>query len=237
MATLVLTTVGTLLGGPIGGAIGAVLGQTADRMIFAPRGRGGPRLEDLRVQTSSYGTQIPKVFGTMRVAGTVIWATDLIESASGGGKGGGAGYSYAVSFAVAISARPILAVKRIWADGNLLRGEAGDFKTPTGFRLCLGDEDQAVDPLIASAEDDAPAYRGIAYAVFENFELAAYGNRIPSLTFEVEADDGAVSLLAMARELSGGAIGGAAPKELDGYAASGACAGRWRCWRGRRPCR
>ena len=79
MATLVLTTVGGAIGGPIGAAVGAVLGQRVDAGLLAPKGRQGPRLSELKVQTSSYGTQVPKVFGRMRVAGCVIWATDLIE--------------------------------------------------------------------------------------------------------------------------------------------------------------
>ena len=90
MATLVLTVVGSVLGGPIGAAIGASIGQVVDHaVLFKPKGREGPRLNELQVQTSSYGTQVPRLFGTMRVAGTVIWATDLREtkSKSGGGKG------------------------------------------------------------------------------------------------------------------------------------------------------
>lgn len=80
MATLVLTAVGTVIGGPIGGAIGSIVGQAIDRATWAaPKPRQGPRLVELGVQTSSYGTQIPKVFGTMRMAGCVIWSTDLIE--------------------------------------------------------------------------------------------------------------------------------------------------------------
>ena len=199
MATLVLTTVGRLVGGPIGGAIGAVVGQVIDRRLFAPKAREGPRLGDLSVQTSSYGTAIPKIFGTMRVAGTVIWSTDLIESrATTGAKGGPRAieYSYTANFAVALSARPVLEVRRIWADGKLLRGAAGDWKTRTTFRLHDGDEDQEVDPLIAAAEgaDQATAFRGIAYAVFEELALADFGNRIPSLTFEVVADSGPVTI-------------------------------------------
>src|SRR5690606_29166414 len=99
-------------------------------------------------------------------------------------------YSYTASFAVALSARPIIRVGRIWADGVVLRGAAGDWKVATGFRLHRGDEAQAPDPLIASAEGAAlaPAHRGIAYAVFEDMDLADFGNRIPSLTFEVIAD-------------------------------------------------
>src|SRR3546814_14722593 len=91
--------------------------------------RSGPRLSELDVQTSTYGSQVPQIIGAMRVAGTVIWATDLNENKqkSGGGKGRPSvtSYSYSVSFAVAISSRPILRVGRIWADGNLLRGQIG----------------------------------------------------------------------------------------------------------------
>ncbi|HKR25666.1 MAG TPA: hypothetical protein VJS15_10430, partial [Allosphingosinicella sp.] len=195
MATLVLTAVGTVVGGPIGGAIGSIIGQYVDQtLLFAPKARHGPRLGELAVQTSSYGTPIPKIFGTMRVAGSVIWSTDLVEqrATSGGGKGRPktVSYSYSASFAVALSARPVGAVGRIWADGKLLRGAAGDFKSATGFRLHPGGEDQAVDPLIAAAEgaDLCPAFRGVAYAVFEDFQLEDYGNRIPSLTFEIIAE-------------------------------------------------
>ena len=226
MATLVLTTVGTAIGGPIGGAIGALLGQQVDGRLLGKR-RQGPRLSDLAVQTSTYGSAIPKIFGRMRVAGTVIWATEIREDRhkEGGGKGRPktTSYSYSASFAVALSGRPIRAVHRIWADGKLLRGAAGDWKSETGFRLHLGGEDQAVDPLIAAAEGagGAPAYRGIAYAVFEELALADFGNRVPSLSFEVEADAGPVSVAGIATALSGGAVAGATRPALSGYAASG----------------
>jgi hypothetical protein len=229
MATLVLTTIGSVVGGPIGGALGAVLGQALDRdVLFRPKRREGPRLTELAVQTSSYGTPIQKVFGTMRVAGSVIWSTDLIESrnTAGGGKGepGATSYSYAASFAVALSGRPILNVGRIWADGNLLRGAAGDFKAATGFRLHLGGEDQTADPLIASAEGLGltPAHRGVAYAVFENLQLADFGNRIPSLTFEVIADAAPVAAGAIVAVLSDGLVDGAGVTlPVPGFAAYG----------------
>ncbi|MBX9796086.1 phage tail protein [Sphingomonas sp.] len=225
MASAVLTIVGGVIGGPIGAAIGAVAGQAIDRQLFRPPGREGPRLSQLSVQTSAYGTPLPRLFGTMRVAGTVIWSTDLIESRShSGGKGqpGVTRYSYSVSFAVALSARPILSVGRIWADGKLLRGAAGDFKTPTGFRLHLGGEDQLPDPLIAAAEGArAPAHRGLAYAVFEQFQLADYGNRIPSLTFEVVADAAPVGDAQIAQALSAGLVRGTDGFSLGGFSAYG----------------
>jgi hypothetical protein len=211
MATLVLSVVGGIVGGPVGAAVGGLIGNAVDHAVLGPKGREGPRLADLAVQTSSYGTPIAKVFGTMRVAGSVIWATDLQEhrstERSGKGQPSVTSYSYSASFAVALSSRAIVSVGRIWADGNLLRGEAGDWKVRTGFRLHLGDEDQAVDPLIAAHEGaQAPAHRGIAYCVFEDLQLADYGNRIPSLTFEVVADGGAVNVGEIARAIGGGTI-------------------------------
>jgi hypothetical protein len=229
MATLVLTVVGTAIGGPIGGAIGAAVGNVIDNtLLFPPKGRSGPRLSALQVQTSSYGTPLQRVFGTMRIGGCVIWSTELIESASssGGGKGQPSltSYSYSVSFAVALSARPIQRVGRIWADGKLLRGADGVFKSATGFRLHPGDEDQAVDPLLASAEGGmlTPAHRGVAYAVFEHLQLADYGNRIPSLTFEVIADDAPVAIGTVIRELAEDTVIGTVDvPDLTGFAAYG----------------
>ena len=153
MATLVLSTVGSALGGPVGGAIGALIGQSIDQQLLGPA-RRGPRVGDLGVQTSSYGTQIPRIHGSMRVAGSVIWATDLVESDQTSGAKGqpDVTYSYSVSLAVALSSRRAGAVGRIWADGKLLRGAEGDFKVPVTFRFYEGTESQGIDPFIASAE-------------------------------------------------------------------------------------
>lgn len=230
MATMVLTVAGGLIGGPVGAAIGGLIGNAVDHAVLKPKGREGPRLSELKLQTSSYGTQVPKLFGTMRVAGSVIWATDLNEhrDTQSGGKGRPSvtSYSYTASFAVALSSRPILGVRRIWADGQLLRGAAGDFKARTGFRLHLGGEDQPADPLIVAAEGAAltPAHRGIAYAVFEDLELGPWGNRIPSLTFEVEAD--AAPVMAGEIAVALGAVAASEPSVmLAGFAAAGSSLG------------
>ncbi len=227
MATLILSTVGSAIGGPIGGLIGATIGQRLDSALFGPKGRSGPRLSDLAVQTSSYGNPVPKLFGRMRVAGTVIWATNLVESrkkvSTGKGQPKATVYSYTANFAVALSARRAGRIGRIWADGKLLRGEAGDFKTPARFRFYAGDEGQTIDPLIASVEGIAncPAYRGLAYAVFEDFQLGDYGNRIPSLSFEVIADEGDVSVARIVSELAGPAVRAISPTLFGGFSAIG----------------
>ena len=224
MATLVLSSVGTALGGPVGSAIGALIGQSIDQELLAPV-RRGPRVGDLSVQTSSYGTQIPQIYGQMRVAGTVVWATDLVESEQTNGAKGqpDVTYSYSVSLAVALSSRPAGRIGRIWADGKLLRGAAGDFKVDTKFRFYEGAEDQAIDPLIGSIEGLAstPAYRGLAIAIFENLQLAEFGNRIPMMTFEVIADEGSVTVGSILQDASRGAVASTAGNQLTGFAAYG----------------
>lgn len=125
MATLILSTVGTALGGPIGGALGSIVGQAFDQSLFGAPAHRGPRLDDLRMQTSSYGSQIPRIYGTMRVAGTVVWAGDLVEQevvSAAKGTAGAISYTYSASFAVALSSREAGRVGRIWAEGKLLRG-------------------------------------------------------------------------------------------------------------------
>lgn len=199
MATLVFSAVGTAIGGPLGGALGALIGNQLDRAIVGSPKREGPRLKELAVTTSSYGAVIARHYGRMRAAGTVIWATDLKETKekSGGAKGSPSitAYAYSMSFAVAVCSRPIRDIGRIWADGNLLRGAGGDLKVAGQLRIYNGHGDQLPDPLIASDRGAAcPAFRNVAYCVFEDLQLGDFGNRLPSLTFEVIADDGALTL-------------------------------------------
>ena len=200
MATLVFGALGTLVGGPVGGAIGALLGRETDRAILGTPTRDGPRLKELTVSGSSYGQPIARLFGATRAAGTIIWATELKESRTrvGGGKGQPAtsAYSYSVSLAVALSSRPIEGVGRIWADGNLLRGAAGDLKTAGTLRIHHGHADQPRDPLLAAAlGEQCPAHRGFAYVVLEDLQLGDFGNRIPALSFEVFASGAGAALV------------------------------------------
>ncbi|MCZ8314361.1 glycoside hydrolase/phage tail family protein [Phreatobacter sp.] len=204
MASLVLSFAGAAIGESFGAAgamagrlVGALAGAVIDRALFGARPPDGPRLKDLDVLSSTEGAPIPRVYGRMRVAGQVIWATKLTEHASGGGKGAPRqrSYSYTADLAVGLCEGPIAAIGRIWADGKEL-----DQKGLT-IRLHRGTEDQPADPLIVAKEGagEAPAYRGLAYVVFEQLPLDAFGNRIPQLTFEVMRPVG--RLEAMVRSL------------------------------------
>ena len=212
MATLVLGAAGAAIGGSIGGTIlgvsaatiggltGSTVGTVVDSWIIsslAPSQRiEGPRLESLRITSSTEGAVIPRVFGRMRMGGTIIWATDFREETNttteGGGKGGGpkvktTEYLYFASFAVALCEGPITGIGRIWADGTLLDTGATGATGGITWRWYPGDEAQTADPFIAAKMGAAktPAYRGTAYVVFEELPLGTYGNRIPQLNFEV----------------------------------------------------
>src|SRR5579871_1817052 len=200
MATIVFGAVGSLIGGPIGGSIGALLGRQVDGVILGNGNRDSGRLSDLTVTTSTYGDAIPRVFGTMRMPGSIIWSTDLVEHSDRASASKSSPtvttYTYSVSFAVALSSRPIAGIGRIWADGNLLRGAAGDLKVGGAMRLYTGQYDQPADSLIAAAEgaSRAPGHRGLAYVVFEDLDLSTFYNRIPTLNFEVIADEAPLAL-------------------------------------------
>lgn len=158
----------------------------------------------------------------MRVAGVVLWAAPPVVTTTVSKNGAGQGLS--VSFAYALSSNPLEAVHRIWADGRLIRDEEGRQDVTFEMRLHKGDEDQASDPLIASilGEDIAPAYRGIAYLVLENFDLSSFGNRLPLLTVEVVGDAkplAAEEVCRQALRLTGD-VGGSA-HELEGVALVG----------------
>lgn len=206
MASIILKSAGAAAGSVIPGIgtyLGAALGGIAGGLVDQSLGLGahvtGPRLDSLSVQDSRYGAGIPIIYGSARIAGNVIWSTDLIQTSHsnsiGGGKGGGLGssastttYSYSVHCAVGIAAGPIGAVATIWADSTIIYQNgtwaSGIVDSAT---IYTGAPSQAPDPFMQSilGAGAVPAYRGLAYVVFENLQLANFGNRLPNITFEV----------------------------------------------------
>ena len=205
MATVVLqyagAALGTAIGGPLGGVIGraagAIAGSIIDRRLFGPGGQNfqGPRLGDLRVMASEEGAAIPRLWGRMRISGQVIWATNFEEvsttttqsaSSKGGPKTRSTEFSYFANFAVGLCEGVVDRIGRVWADGKEI--DISKFTT----RFHQGTEDQLPDSLIVAKEgaSNAPAYRGLAYVVFERLPLEQFGNRLPQLSFEVIASGG-----------------------------------------------
>ncbi|MDR3527323.1 MAG: glycoside hydrolase/phage tail family protein [Rhizomicrobium sp.] len=175
----------SLSGAQIGGALGSIAGSAIDAALLPSVHRYGPRLTGTALQTAREGAPIPRLYGRMRLSGQLLWASRFREaSTTAGGKGSAAEsttYSYTISFAVGLCEGPITRLGRIWADGNLLDPSL------YSMRLYRGDDSQSPDPLIEEIEGagNSPAYRGLCYVVFEDMKLAAFGNRIPQLQFEV----------------------------------------------------
>ncbi|MBM6581390.1 glycoside hydrolase/phage tail family protein [Microvirga sp. BT689] len=206
MATIVLQTVGSVVGGMVGGpigamagrALGALAGAAIDNALFSgdtTKHVEGPRLKDIDGLTSTEGAPIPRVYGRARIGGQLIWATRLeevvntdVDRGAQGGKSMGGGpktvtttYSYFANLAVSLCEGRIAFIRRVWADGREL-----DLSTIT-MRVHAGSQTQSADPLIVAKEGAqyAPAYRGLAYVVFERLPLADFGNRVPQFSFEV----------------------------------------------------
>lgn len=147
----------------------------------------GPRLDSFHLQTSRDGAPMARIYGRVRLAGQVIWASRIRETVSEdpvqSGKGGGPtqrNYSYSISFAIGLCEGKILGVDRLWANGAPLQ-IAGLVS-----RVYQGTEDQLPDPIISAIEGgEVPSFRGTAYIVFEDFPLDDFGARLPQINAEV----------------------------------------------------
>ncbi|KQS96496.1 MULTISPECIES: glycoside hydrolase/phage tail family protein [unclassified Rhizobium] len=195
MATILLQAAGAALGGvfgPVGAilgrAAGALAGSVVDRSIIGGMTTvSGARLGNARIPGADEGTAITRAYGTVRVGGTLIWATRFEEEVRVERRGGKASgprvetFRYYANFALGICEGEIAHVRRVWADGRELD------LTGIEMRIHHGTQDQMPDPLIEAKQGvgKAPAYRGLAYAVFERFPLDGYGNRMPLIQFEV----------------------------------------------------
>jgi hypothetical protein len=199
--------VGFLVGGPAGASIGWAVGAAAGGYLFAESSVAeGPRLQELRVQTSALGLPVALLVGTVRAAGNVIDISELRETRSEedvGGKGGPSNtqvtYSYEVDVDIALGEAllgPIVGVRRIWANGQLVydvgsTASAGALFVSAEFARGLvvypGSTDQLPDPTFEALRGvgAVPAYRGLAHAVISGLRLEQYGRALPNLEFEV----------------------------------------------------
>lgn len=201
--------IGFFVAGPAGAAVGfgAGIGLGAALTPMPGMSQQGPRLSDLKVQTSTYGAAIPRVYGTVGITGNVIWLEggQLKEvvtrrKVKAGGKGGSkkttvTTYTYYATLAIGLCEGPIAGVRRIWAGPNLIYDAASDDletiiasnQNAAGFSIHLGSADQQPDSRVQADRGVAntPAYRGLAYVVIKDFLLTSYGNAIPAFKVEV----------------------------------------------------
>lgn len=197
--------VGFLIGGPAGALYGAAFGLGLGSIAGGMPGVEGPRLSDLSIQTSTYGTDIPRVYSTITVAGNVLWLENNklreVKSSSGGGKGGGGGgevdtYTYYATFHLGLCEGPILGIRRIWCSDKLLYDAGSDDletiiagnTSARSWTLYNGSDDQ--QPTSRYEADvgagNATGHRGLAYIEFRDFNLSDYGNTLEGAQFKIE---------------------------------------------------
>jgi len=203
MATLIIGAVlaASPILGPAAWLISSLIMTGAgfiDMLLFAPKtpDQEGPRMDDLKIQTSTFGAPIPIVYGTTRIAGNIIWGTDYTEhtkteSASSGGKGGGGAkvksYTYSITFAVGLAQGPCSfdkSLQKVWADGKIFD------MTDIAYTFYEGTETQMPDTYTEGilGVGNVPGYRGLCYIVFHDLNVSPMGNRIPSLSFEIKSN-------------------------------------------------
>lgn len=202
MSSIILSQIGlatgTALGGPVGGAIGqglgATIGQEIDNNILFRKKTPaivGAKLVELSIQTSTYGKMIPIIYGKVKIAGNIIWASEIKEerediyqrrSKFGGKSLISSQYKYSISLAIAIGEGEIHEIYRVWLNDQLVDPRK------SCYRFYNGSETQMPDPLIEACEGHGktPAFRGLSYIVIENLQLAEFGNQIPNFLFEVK---------------------------------------------------
>lgn len=214
MATLLLANA-IAAANPFWAAVLTMGASYIDQSLFGakPPNSEGPRLDDLRLQCSTYGAPINKAYGTVRISGNIIWGTNFVEhkKTQKQGKGGGGStsttYSYTVSCAIGLCEGEIRGISRVWADGKEVTDKfhSSDGQPVFNWTLYTGTETQEPDPFIAAIETTrpTPAYRGLAYIVLKDMDLTDFGNRIPNFTFEVERE--VTFLDAIIKEVSTGA--------------------------------
>lgn len=191
--------VGTAAGFAVGSAIGGAVDASKQRIT-----NEGPRLGELKVQASQYGGAISRLYGTQRIAGNVIASTNIIEhenrTSSRQGKGGpkvtSIEYTYTVDMAVGLCEGEITGIRRIWANGKVVY-DASESATggaivasaqlAESITVYTGTETQLPDPTLEAylGVGNVPAYRGLAYVVFNDLLLTDFGGRVPQLEFEV----------------------------------------------------
>ena len=212
---------GQVVGGIVGAVAGAFTGGTATYALYGaqigimvggyldpPKGptQNGPRLNDLSVQTSTYGAVIPRLYGTVTVDGNVFWLEnnaikESVTKKKSGGKGGGSKtttrtYTYSATFAVGLCKGPIAGVRRIWIGPDLIY-DAGSADANTiaasnaaasGFTVYNGTDTQSANSRMQATLGVAntPAWRGLVYIVFYDLALARYGNSLMGAQVRVE---------------------------------------------------
>ncbi len=214
---------GSFFGGLVGGVIGFFVsgfnpagfvkgfmyGSTIGGLLAPPTGpdQFGPRLDSLKITTSSNIATLPRAYGTVAHNGNIIWAkgdeyveVTTVKKVKTGffSKTKVTTYSYFFTGAIAFARSEASAILRVWHQGGndlVYSATTDDYDTQLASAEFLkyvtfyyGTADQPKDPLISAAENEihTSPYRGVIYLVYNMYPLEKYQNNIGMLDPKVE---------------------------------------------------
>lgn len=216
MAVLALGLIGAGAGAAYG-AEAALIGFNSGILlggIIFPKKIGGDKLSDLKVTTSTYGGTVQQVWGNIRVAGDIFWAAidadgnHLVDNSTTSSQGGSGGAQITTEYATATFAVIVAHSRIIDSENNVI------FRNPTIQRIWFNDKivwdvtattsnklsvvfydgtqttaDSIMDGnTYVRYSKNSPAYKNIAYCLFDTANLSDYGNRLPNVSIEIQTD-------------------------------------------------
>src|SRR5574337_369961 len=185
------------------GLYGAQVGMLAGGLLDPPKGpsQHGPSPDQLRLTTSTYGANIPRVYGTCPVAGNVVWLEGdkyRVKKKKSGGKGGGSVTTYKIfaTFAVVLCEGPIVGLRRLWLGSELVydgaaattAGVIKSGKSKSSWKLYTGTDSQQPDPRYQADKgaNAASGWPGLAYIVFYDLPLEKWQNTLAGVQIKAE---------------------------------------------------
>ncbi len=201
--------IGFVVGGPAGAVKGFMYGSTIGGLLAPPTGpdQFGPRLDSLKITTSSNTATLPRAYGKVAHNGNIIWAKGdeyveltTVKKVKTGffSKTKVTTYTYFFTGAIAFARSEAKAFFRVWHKGGnelvynststdpdtqIANGEFLKYVT-----FYYGTADQEKDPLISESENEihTSPYRGVIYLVYNMYPLANYNNSIGGLDPKIE---------------------------------------------------
>ncbi len=168
------------------------------------------KLNDISVQKSELGVNIPRIFGSYRTVCNVFWAHDLEQRRDGGGKGQGDQIRYEGGF-MAIASQCLDKANGAEAIGNVYFNNklVADFRNPGNlgtvtpqlggayysnndgryakraeYRLGLRTQQRALLPNISGYEstNNYSSHPGLVYIAFDDINVTRFfGNQLPAV--------------------------------------------------------
>ena len=196
---IVGAAVGYWIGGPAGAQIGFTVGSAIGGWVD-PQTIRAPGLNEAPIQTSRDGVPIPIIRGLQYCHGNVIQKNpeEIVVTTERQGKAGGVEVETRQrfrTFAIGVCEAPIAQITRIWENSRLVYDVREVPAIPVEeteayaekITIYLGGEDQLPDPELEAhwGAEDTPAYRGLCYIVWNNYDLTDTGGAIPQFAFEV----------------------------------------------------